>query len=76
MHLIPRRAETHVLAETGDALSVNALAFAGMMLVKSERELEAVKTEGVGKILRAVGLESVHELQVEGTAAEARDVDA
>ncbi|KAJ7837723.1 hypothetical protein B0H13DRAFT_2105224 [Mycena leptocephala] len=61
MHLIPRRAETHVLAETGDALSVNALAFAGMMLVKSERELEA--------ILRAVGLESVHELQ-------ARDVDA
>ncbi|KAJ6500173.1 ATP adenylyltransferase-domain-containing protein [Mycena vitilis] len=76
MHIVPRRQETHVLAETGDQLSVNALAFAGMMLVKSERELEAVKTEGVGKILRAVGLESVHELQVQGTAAEARDVDA
>ncbi|KAJ7187952.1 ATP adenylyltransferase-domain-containing protein [Mycena filopes] len=73
MHLVPRRQETHVLAETGDVLSVNALAFAGMMLVKSERELEAVKTEGVDKILRAVGLESVHELQVQGTAAEARD---
>ncbi|KAJ7495961.1 ATP adenylyltransferase-domain-containing protein [Mycena galericulata] len=75
MHLIPRRQETHILAETGDALSVNALAFAGMLLVKSERELAAVKTEGVGKILRAVGLESVHELQVAGTAAEAIDVE-
>ncbi|KAJ7747272.1 ATP adenylyltransferase-domain-containing protein [Mycena metata] len=73
MHLVPRRQENHVLTETGDTLSVNALAFAGMMLVKSERELEAVKKEGVGKILRAVGLESVHELQVQGTAAEARD---
>ncbi|KAJ7045808.1 ATP adenylyltransferase-domain-containing protein [Mycena alexandri] len=73
MHIVPRRQENHVLAETGDTLSVNALAFAGMMLVKSERELEAVKKEGVSKILRAVGLESVHELQVQGTAAEARD---
>ncbi|KAJ7130854.1 ATP adenylyltransferase-domain-containing protein [Mycena crocata] len=75
MHLIPRRQETHVLTGTGDELSVNALAFAGMLLVKSDRELAAVKTEGVGKILRAVGLESVHELQVLGTAAEARDVE-
>ncbi|KAJ7141498.1 ATP adenylyltransferase-domain-containing protein [Mycena epipterygia] len=75
MHLIPRRQENHILAETGDALSVNALAYAGMLLVKSERELAAVKTEGVGKILRAVGLESVHELQVAGTAAEARDLE-
>ncbi|KAJ7346927.1 ATP adenylyltransferase-domain-containing protein [Mycena albidolilacea] len=75
MHLIPRRREVHVLSETGDKLSVNALAFAGMMLVKSERELAAVQTEGVGKILRAVGLESVHELQVQGTAAEARDIE-
>ncbi|KAJ7268691.1 ATP adenylyltransferase-domain-containing protein [Mycena haematopus] len=75
MHLIPRRQEEHVLAETGDKLSVNALAFAGMMLVKSERELAAVKTEGVGKILRGVGLESVHELQVQGTSAEAQDVE-
>ena len=71
MHLIPRRQEEHVLAETGEKLSVNALAFAGMMLVKSERELEAVKIEGVGKILRGVALDSVHELQVQGTSAEA-----
>nr|GAT58563.1 predicted protein [Mycena chlorophos] len=75
MHLIPRRQESHVLAETGDELSVNALGFAGMLLVKSERELEAVKKEGVSKILRGVGLESVHEIQVLGTAAEARDED-
>jgi ATP adenylyltransferase len=75
MHLIPRRQETHILQETGDELSVNALAFAGMLLVKSERELDAVKTEGVGKILRAVGLEGVHDLQVQGTSAEARDLE-
>ncbi|KAJ7079070.1 ATP adenylyltransferase-domain-containing protein [Mycena belliarum] len=75
MHLVPRRQETHVLAETGDELSVNALAFAGMLLVKSESELAAVKTEGVSKILRVVGLESVHELQVQGTAAEAQDAE-
>ncbi|KAF8210649.1 HIT-like domain-containing protein [Mycena galopus ATCC 62051] len=49
MHLIPRRQEDHILAETGDKLSVNALAFAGMMLVKSERELAAVKTEGLAR---------------------------
>lgn len=71
MYLIPRKQETHVLAETGEDLSVNALGFAGMLLVKSERELDAVKTEGVGKILKAVGLDSVHELQVAGTSLEA-----
>jgi len=64
MHLIPRKLEDHVLSETGDKLSVNALGFAGMLLVKSETELEAVKKEGVGKILRAVGVESVHEQQI------------
>ncbi|KAF7315677.1 ATP-transf domain-containing protein [Mycena indigotica] len=73
IYVVPRRQEAHMLAETGDELSVNALAFAGMLLVKSERELEAVKKEGVGNILRGVGLESVHDLQVLGTAAEARD---
>jgi len=75
MHLIPRRWETYNLPETGDQLSVNALGFAGMLLVKSDPELEAVKAEGVGKILRGVGLESVHELQVAGTSAEAADTD-
>lgn len=62
MHLIPRKKDNHTLSETGEPLSVNALGFAGMLLVKSEQELEAVKSEGVGNILRDVGLESVHEL--------------
>ncbi|PCH43417.1 ATP adenylyltransferase [Wolfiporia cocos MD-104 SS10] len=61
LHLIPRRRENHTLAATGEPLSVNALGFAGMLLVKSERELDAVKEEGLGAILRAVGLESVQE---------------
>ncbi|KAI9061770.1 hypothetical protein FKP32DRAFT_1594300 [Trametes sanguinea] len=65
VHVVPRRRETHTLAGTGEALSVNALGFAGMLLVKSERELEAVKQEGVGTILRGVGLESVHEVQMD-----------
>ena len=54
---MPRRRETHVLAGTGEKLSVNALGFAGMLLVKSEQELGAVKEEGVGNILRGVALE-------------------
>lgn len=54
-----------MLAETGDSLSVNALGFAGMLLVKSERELEAVKKEGVVKILRSVGLPNVHDQQIQ-----------
>lgn len=66
LHLIPRRHETYTLQETGESLSVNSLGFAGMLLVKSEEELEAVKKESVGKILRGVGLQNVHELQVVG----------
>ncbi|KAI0779321.1 HIT-like protein [Fomes fomentarius] len=65
IHVVPRRQEMHVLAETGEKLSVNALGFAGMLLVKSEGELEAVKQEGVGKILRDVALESTLEAQAE-----------
>lgn len=65
MHVIPRKEETHTLSETGERLSVNALGFAGMLLVKSERELDAVKKETVGRILRGTGVESVHELQVQ-----------
>ncbi|KAH9895084.1 ATP adenylyltransferase-domain-containing protein [Cubamyces lactineus] len=65
VHVVPRRRETHTLARTGEPLSVNALGFAGMLLVKSERELEAVREEGVGAILRGVGLESVHDALVD-----------
>ena len=37
-----------------------------MLLVKSSEELAAVKREGVAKILRGVGLASVHDIQVQG----------
>lgn len=59
MHVIPRRQDGYVLEETGEKLSVNALGFAGMLLTKSEEEVEAVKRESVSKILQNVGLESV-----------------
>jgi ATP adenylyltransferase len=71
MHIIPRGREAYTLKVTGDRLSVNSLGFAGMLLIKSEEELEAVKSERIGDILRGVGLESVHELQVAGTSLEA-----
>jgi ATP adenylyltransferase len=75
MHLIPRRRETYVLEKTGEAVSVNALGFAGMLLVKSEEELEAVKSESVGNILKGVGVGSVHELQVAGSSYEGPSSD-
>ncbi|KAI0744251.1 HIT-like protein [Daedaleopsis nitida] len=65
VHVIPRRLENYALSTTGEELSVNALAFAGMLLVKSERELEAVKEETVGKILRGVALETGLEAQTD-----------
>ncbi|TFK23950.1 ATP adenylyltransferase [Coprinopsis marcescibilis] len=67
IHIVPRKQETHKLSKSGDGLSVNSLGFAGCLLVKSESELEAVKEETVGEILRGVGVNSVHDLQVAGT---------
>ncbi|KAL5507168.1 APA2 [Sanghuangporus vaninii] len=66
MYLVPRKREEHILHETGDPLSVNALGFAGMLLVKSERELEAVKRESAVEILRDVALKNVHEQLIVG----------
>ncbi|ESK96618.1 5-p-4-tetraphosphate phosphorylase [Moniliophthora roreri MCA 2997] len=66
MYVIPRKRETYTLSTTGGILSINSLGYAGMLLVKSEEELEAVKNEGIGKILRSIGLESVHDIQVAG----------
>ena len=63
LHLVPRRHEKHKLEVTGEELPVNALGFAGMLLVKSDTELEAVKREGVGKILHAVACEEVDKTQ-------------
>ncbi|KAJ3762355.1 ATP adenylyltransferase-domain-containing protein [Lentinula raphanica] len=72
MHIIPRKCENHTLESTGEELSVNSMGFAGLLLVKSERELEAVKTEGLCKILQSVALKSVHDLQVAGVT---KDID-
>ncbi|KAF5370748.1 hypothetical protein D9758_001877 [Tetrapyrgos nigripes] len=70
LHLIPRKKEHHTLAN-GDLLPVNSLGFAGMLLVKSEPELEAVKSEGIVRILRSVGCASVHDKQIVGDTADA-----
>jgi len=59
IHVIPRSQEKHVLTDTGESVSVNALGYAGMLLVKSDEEMEAVKREGVAKILSGVGMRSV-----------------
>ncbi|KAI0051872.1 HIT-like protein [Auriscalpium vulgare] len=67
LYLFPRRQELHTLQDTGDALSVNTLAFAGFMLVKSPEELAAVTKEGPLNILKSVGFANVHEQQVAGT---------
>lgn len=76
MHLIPRRQDTYVLQKTGEHLGVNALGFSGMLLVKSDVEMDSVKEETVGKILRGVGLKSVHDLQVAGTSNEGEELVA
>ncbi|KAF8197845.1 ATP adenylyltransferase-domain-containing protein [Pholiota molesta] len=70
LYIVPRSKDEYILKETGEKISVNALGFAGMMLVKNDEELEAVKKESMSKILRDVGLESVHDIQVEGTSHE------
>ncbi|KZT41511.1 HIT-like protein [Sistotremastrum suecicum HHB10207 ss-3] len=59
LYVFPRRQENHTLRETGDLLSVNALGFAGMLLVKSETELKAVIDEGIVKILQGVAIPPV-----------------
>ncbi|EJT97407.1 ATP adenylyltransferase [Dacryopinax primogenitus] len=64
IHIIPRMRETHKLRETGDELSINALGFAGMLLVKSERELDAVRKEGVSVILRGVGCAPIRDAEL------------
>jgi len=64
MYVFPRLRETHLLAVTREPMGVNALGFAGLLLVKSPAELEAVRAEGPGNILRGVACGSVHEMQV------------
>ncbi|KAG5638460.1 hypothetical protein H0H81_012525 [Sphagnurus paluster] len=71
IHLIPRRREDYAIPGTVSPINVNALGFAGMLLVKSEEELDFLKKESIGKILCGVGLQSVHDIQVAETVTEA-----
>ncbi|KAH9002052.1 ATP adenylyltransferase-domain-containing protein [Lactarius hatsudake] len=66
LYVFPRRRESHRLAVSGEELSVNALGFAGYLLVKSDAELRAVTAEGPTNVLKAVACASVHDLQVGG----------
>lgn len=54
LHLVPRRRETYT-TERGHHLSINALGYAGMMLVKDQESLEDVKKVGVLAILAELG---------------------
>ncbi|KIP10933.1 hypothetical protein PHLGIDRAFT_28233 [Phlebiopsis gigantea 11061_1 CR5-6] len=69
IHIIPRKQETYTLPETGEQLSINAMGFAGCLLVKSENEFEAVIKESVGKILAGVACNSIHDQQCEGACS-------
>lgn len=69
MYVIPRKFETYTLKETGETLSINAMGFAGCLLVKSERELDALLKEEPGAILSGVGCQSIHDQQCEGACS-------
>jgi sulfate adenylyltransferase (ADP) / ATP adenylyltransferase len=45
LHVIPRKQENAILAETGDPISINSVGFSGQLLVKSEQELDALLKE-------------------------------
>jgi len=66
MYIFLRQHDTHVLALSGEQLGVNALRFAGFLLVKSPAELEVVVAEGPTNILKGIGCKSMHEIQVAG----------
>ncbi|KAH9979160.1 hypothetical protein BJV74DRAFT_780499 [Russula compacta] len=72
MYVFPRQREVHHIIShresepLGVNVSVNALGFAGYLLVKRPSELEAVVAEGPANVLRGVACASVHELQVAG----------
>ncbi|KAF8650435.1 hypothetical protein AX16_005238 [Volvariella volvacea WC 439] len=70
IHATPRLHDTYTFEEGGNRLPVNGAGSAGLLLARTSEELEQIKKTGTGKILRGVGLESVHDLQVAGEHAE------
>ncbi|CED85235.1 APA1_2 [Phaffia rhodozyma] len=67
-HAIPRSKEKADLVDPG--MSLNAMAFAGMVLCESEEQMEAIKglEGGVKSLLRSVGFERLEENKVEEMA--------
>lgn len=57
LYLIPRRREKYTFKDSKqEEMSVNALGFAGMLLVKSDDDFEGVKREGPLNILKGVAI--------------------
>ena len=54
LYVIPRRREN--FESQTESTNVNALGFAGMLLVKTEEEFEVVKREGALNILKEVAV--------------------
>ncbi|TCD60737.1 bifunctional AP-4-A phosphorylase/ADP sulfurylase [Steccherinum ochraceum] len=70
LQLLPIEDDGPPIERIARSVNLEVPGFAGMLLVKSEAELEAVKKEGVVNILRGTGVGSVHELQVQGNDGE------
>lgn len=73
IYLFPRSAERfiHTGTEEGEqaielTLSINSLGYAGMLLVKSDEEMDKVKRVGIGRILSQVGMEPLREADDKG----------
>ncbi|GAA6059060.1 hypothetical protein JCM10212_002031 [Sporobolomyces blumeae] len=69
IHLVPRRLERYT-TKSGRTISINALGFAGMVLVKEQDALDEVRQVGVVEVLKGVGYRPV----VEGETAEAEAI--
>lgn len=59
LHIVPRTKEKFALPNGGGQISVNALGFAGMLLVKRQEDLDALKKIGVLNVLKEVGYRPV-----------------
>ncbi|ORY80200.1 HIT-like domain-containing protein [Leucosporidium creatinivorum] len=58
LHIVPRTAECYE-TDDGTKVSINALGFAGMVLVKDQKSLEKIKEVGVLKVLSGVAYRPV-----------------
>jgi ATP adenylyltransferase len=68
MMMVPRQKEHWEVAEKGIKLSVNSMAFAGLLLTKTAEELEALKQTSIIDLLCEVGVR-----RGEGVASNVQD---